>query len=182
MQNPVAICISGKVHDEVQGKIDIGFAFTGDHTVKNIETPIPVYEVISEPVAPGPAAEPRAARQHGKRFAVAAILLAVVLAAGLVSWQQFSQRSQTSAATVAQNGRQSIAVLPFQNFSNDPEQSYFADGIAEDIITDLSKISSLFVSAREFVLSVPGRRCRRCKSRPGTWRELYSRRLRAQGR
>ena len=79
---------------------------------------------------------------------MAAILLAVVLAAGLVSWQQFAQRSQTNAATVAHNGRQSIAVLPFQNYSNDPEQSYFADGIAEDIITDLSKISSLFVSAR----------------------------------
>ncbi|MEE8285614.1 MAG: adenylate/guanylate cyclase domain-containing protein [Gammaproteobacteria bacterium] len=42
----------------------------------------------------------------------------------------------------------SIAVLAFDNMSNDPEQSYFSDGVAEDIITDLSKISSLFVVAR----------------------------------
>ena len=42
----------------------------------------------------------------------------------------------------------SIAVLPFENMSGDPEQEYFADGIVEDIITDLSKISGLFVIAR----------------------------------
>jgi TolB-like protein/Tfp pilus assembly protein PilF len=42
----------------------------------------------------------------------------------------------------------SIAVLPFDNMSGDPEQEYFADGIAEDIITDLSKLSALFVTAR----------------------------------
>jgi adenylate cyclase len=42
----------------------------------------------------------------------------------------------------------SIAVLPFENMSNDPEQAYFSDGISEDIITDLSKVSGLFVTSR----------------------------------
>ena len=45
-------------------------------------------------------------------------------------------------------GRPSIAVLPFNNMSGDSEQEYFSDGITEDIITDLSKISGLFVVAR----------------------------------
>ena len=44
--------------------------------------------------------------------------------------------------------KRSIAVLPFDNMSGDPEQAYFADGISEDIITDLSKITGLFVIAR----------------------------------
>jgi adenylate cyclase len=53
--------------------------------------------------------------------------------------------------------KSSIAVLPFQNMSGDPEQEYFADGIAEDIITDLSKISSLFVVARNSSFAYKGK-------------------------
>lgn len=51
---------------------------------------------------------------------------------------------------------QSIAVLPFDNISGDPEQEYFADGITEDIITDLSKLSGLFVIARNSAFSFKG--------------------------
>jgi len=52
--------------------------------------------------------------------------------------------------------RPSIAVLPFDNMSGDPEQEYFSDGISEDIITDLSKISALFVIARNSSFSYKG--------------------------
>ena len=51
----------------------------------------------------------------------------------------------------------SIAVLPFENLSGDPEQEYFSDGITEDIITDLSKISGLFVIARHSVFTYKGK-------------------------
>ncbi len=51
----------------------------------------------------------------------------------------------------------SIAVLPFNNMSGDPEQEYFADGISEDIITDLSKVSALFVIARNSTFIYKGR-------------------------
>jgi adenylate cyclase len=53
-----------------------------------------------------------------------------------------------SAPAIARRDRPSIAVLPFANMSGDPEQEYFADGIAEDIITELSRFRSLFVIAR----------------------------------
>src|SRR5262249_11432776 len=53
--------------------------------------------------------------------------------------------------------RPSIAVLPFLNMSGDPEQEYFADGITEDIITDLSKISGLSVVARNSVFAYKGK-------------------------
>lgn len=55
---------------------------------------------------------------------------------------------QDAEAALALPDKPSIAVLPFQNMSGDPEQEYFADGIAEDIITELSRFKSLFVIAR----------------------------------
>jgi adenylate cyclase len=51
----------------------------------------------------------------------------------------------------------SIAVLPFQNMSGDPEQEYFSDGMTEDLITDLSKVSGLFVIARNSSFAYKGR-------------------------
>jgi len=57
----------------------------------------------------------------------------------------------------AQERRPSVAVLPFTNMSGDPEQEYFSDGITEDIITDLSKISSLFVVARNTAFTYKGK-------------------------
>src|SRR5438132_5330550 len=53
--------------------------------------------------------------------------------------------------------RPSIAVLPFNNMSGDPEQEYFSDGITEDIITDLSKVSGLFVIARHSAFTYKGK-------------------------
>jgi adenylate cyclase len=51
----------------------------------------------------------------------------------------------------------SIAVLPFANLSDDPEQAYFSDGITEDLITDLSKLSGLFVISRNSVFLYKGK-------------------------
>lgn len=56
--------------------------------------------------------------------------------------------SSKSTMKLAHEGKPSIAVLPFQNMSNAPEQTYFSDGITDDIITDLSRYAALFVSAR----------------------------------
>src|SRR5947209_6218834 len=70
-----------------------------------------------------------------------------------------SQEELTIAHTTSKRDpRPSIAVLPFSNMSGDPEQEYFSDGITEDIITDLSKISGLWVAARNTVFPIKARR------------------------
>jgi adenylate cyclase len=68
-----------------------------------------------------------------------------------------SEPSQSADAAAEQLERPSIAVLPFNNMSGDPEQEYFSDGITEDIITDLSKISALFVVARNTAFTYKGK-------------------------
>jgi adenylate cyclase len=66
-------------------------------------------------------------------------------------------RGNRPAAQPPSSNRPSIAVLPFANMSGDPEQEYFSDGITEDIITDLSKISGLFVVARNTTFTYKGK-------------------------
>src|SRR5262249_30550851 len=65
-----------------------------------------------------------------------------------------------SAQPLALPGEPSSAVLPFDNLSGDPEQQYFSDGIAEDVITDLSKVSGLFVIARNSSFTYRGKAVR----------------------
>src|SRR5436190_4076857 len=65
--------------------------------------------------------------------------------------------SVDGTASAPRQERPSVAVLPFVNMSGDPEQEYFSDGITGDIITDLSKVSGLFVEARNTVFTYKGK-------------------------
>lgn len=75
------------------------------------------------------------------------VLLGMAVAGGLALYLSAIQPPPTAAAGTV------VAVLPFDNLSNDPEQDYFADGITQDLITDLSKLSGLQVVARNSVLA-----------------------------
>src|SRR6266571_2267801 len=68
-----------------------------------------------------------------------------------------SSAAAAAGTTVLKRDRPSIAVLPFNNMSGDPEQEYFSDGITEDIITDLSKVSALSVIARNSAFAFKGK-------------------------
>jgi adenylate cyclase len=68
-----------------------------------------------------------------------------------------SAHAQPNGTMSLRGEKPSIAVLPFLNMSGDPEQEYFSDGITEDIITDLSKVSGLFVVARNTVFTYKGK-------------------------
>ena len=91
--------------------------------------------------APKPGAPPR--RRHAviASITAGAVCLAVTVVAAM-NWHSLSRWADSSAP------RLSIVVLPFANLSNDPDQQYFADGITEDLTTDLSRISDMFVISR----------------------------------
>jgi adenylate cyclase len=125
------ICIAGSVYDQVETKLGflgVGYEFLGEQTVKNIMRPVPVYRVLLEP--------------------------------GTVS-ARIGKGGGTSPLQLPRPGiisdKPSIAVLPFVNLSGDVEQEYFSDGITEDLITDLSKLSGLFVISRNSAFLYKGK-------------------------
>lgn len=94
-----------------------------------------------------------APRRTGRKVA-ALIGIAAVAAAGLFVWQIFRDRaaSLASHARVVPAAEKSIAVLPFQNMSDDKQNAYFADGVQEEILTTLGKVADLKVTSRTSVM------------------------------
>jgi adenylate cyclase len=149
------ICLSGTAYDQIEGKLPLDYEFMGQHSVKNIARPVRVYRVRLEP---GSAARslPRTRRAGPRAKAlIAAIAIVILLAVGgWAGWQWF--RTPESAGLPLPD-KPSVAVLPFSNLSQDPTQEYFSDGVTEDLITGLSKVSGLFVIARNSVFTYKGR-------------------------
>jgi adenylate cyclase len=105
---PGGVSISGRVHEDVQDRLDAQFEDAGEQTLKNIARPMRVWR-----------------------------------------WSPSTGDAGGGAAKgLPLSDKASIAVLPFTNMSGDEEQEYFADGLAEDIITSLSKLAGLRVIAR----------------------------------
>ena len=149
------ICISGTVYDQVATKLPLTYKFLGQQTVKNIARPVRAYRVQA---ASGPAdlkgrLRNRCGARRSPKVAVGVVGLLLVLGGGVASWRLFVHPSLLTPLPA----KASIAVLPFVNMSGDPEQEYFSDGITEDLITELSRLSGLLVTARSSVFTYKGK-------------------------
>jgi len=159
LADPGGICISRKVLDEVRSRLDVGFEFLGDQAVKNVERPIPVYKVLMDLAHAGQVIGecPALRSKHGPLPLIAAgAVMGLTVVIG-VFWliskaapppDALVEKASAQTSISVQAGKPFIAVLPFANMSDDKEQEYFSDGMTEDLITDLSKISALTVISR----------------------------------
>ena len=155
LAEPGGICISRTAYDHVKNKLELGYEYLGEHSVKNIAEPVRVYRVLMEPEAAGKViGEKRFLGRISRKAAISAIIILLIVAGGVIGWNIYLQQSKkVEAASLDKMAyplpdNPSIAVLPFNNLSGNPEQEYFSDGITEDIITALSKVPNLFVIAR----------------------------------
>jgi adenylate cyclase len=162
MSDAGGICISKTAFDHIESKLPYGYEFLGDQTVKNIAKPVGAYRVLMEPrvtVAGKTEKEKRSPVRLTPIRVGAVVVLLLAVAVGV--WQFYVRRTAIEPApsesmSLPLPDKPSIAVLPFENISGDPGQEYFSDGITDDIITDLSKISDLFVIARNSVFKYKG--------------------------
>jgi TolB-like protein/class 3 adenylate cyclase len=162
LAEPGGICISRIVRDQIRDRLPYPFEDMGEQSVKNIVRPVRVFalrpETIAElPMAGLPLTVPR--RRRSVVGSVAAAVAAALVIAAIVWWMRPAANTAptpptavaAAATSIAQPlvaPRLSIVVLPFANLSNDPDQQYFADGITEDLTTDLSRITGCFVISR----------------------------------
>ena len=166
LADPGGICVSKTAFDHIESKLPLGYEYLGEQEVKNISKPVGAYRVMLDPritVAGEKGREPSAPlwRRKGVLAAFAAVL---AIAVGLGIWKLYFWPSHPTSepASVQETphplpDKPSIAVLPFENMSNDPEQEYFADGMTDELITALSKISGLLVISRNSSFSYKGK-------------------------
>jgi TolB-like protein/class 3 adenylate cyclase len=152
------ICISRSAFGQVKNKLNLGYAYLGEHSVKNIAEPVQVYRVLMEPKAAGKVIGERMPISRRWRWAVVALVVVV----GAFAFWNFYFRPPFEPASSERMAfplpdLPSVAVLAFDNLTGDPGQEYFSDGIAEEIITALSKTPRLFVIARQSSFSYKGK-------------------------
>src|SRR5574337_876304 len=164
---PGAICLSEDAYRHVKGRLDVAVNDLGPTQLKNIAEPVRIYALeVGAPAyakvvtRDGMARAPAASPSRKRSIAVAsALAIALLLAAGAGAWRfvAANQSPPIASKLPAEAAHLSIVVLPFTNLSGDSAQDYFADGITENLTTDLSRLSGAFVIARNTAFTYKGK-------------------------
>ena len=158
---PGGCCISERVYEEIRNKPEFHVQDLGEKRLKNVARPIRAYALTADASLQPPSAAgltagvAKSMATHRKLVVGVGALLVVALIAAVSTWRwlgPFNSWRPSAGAPVVR----SIAVLPLENLSGDPAQEYFADGMTDELITDLAKISGLRVISRTSVMKFKG--------------------------
>ena len=164
---PGAICLSEDAYRQVRGRLDMEVTDLGETKLKNIERPIRVYSLqVGVPAQAKPVTEPQAPEKPPEPKPRSALLplIAGIVALGVIAggaWSFLAPNRTVpvvaTAQTPAEPAHLSLVVLPFTNLSGDASQDYFADGVTENLTTDLARIRDSFVIARNTAFTFKGK-------------------------
>ncbi|SDE05605.1 adenylate/guanylate cyclase domain-containing protein [Ruegeria marina] len=149
LARPGGIAVSRSVYEQARRRGDYRFVDGGRHKVKNVAEPVAVYHL-----SVGDRGAQETTLRSLLRRRLAPLLAAVVLVAAGLSYAFLGRDLGIGTTEIAAIGvpvtedRPSLVVLPFANLSGDPEQTYFSDGMTDNLINDLSQIGGLLVIAR----------------------------------
>ena len=156
---PGAICLSEDAYRQVKSRLDLKVSDLGQTQLKNIAEPVRIYSLEVGQRAEPSMRRPGALKAPGSKPRLASFLLAAVIAVALLvlaaaaGWYVFGDR----LVKPAQAAHLSLVALPFANLSGDPSQDYFADGVTENLTTQLSRIRGSFVIARNTAFTYKGK-------------------------
>ena len=160
LADPGGICLSG-TFNQIKGKLDLTSEYLGEKQVKNIAEPVTAYRVLldgkAEALATPIVQDTPTMGTSRRNLAAAAAAVLLILVVGALWWRPWAPVPEPTAVerfAYPLPDKPSIAVLPFINVSGEAEHDHFADGLTDDLITELSKVSSLFVIARHSVFAI----------------------------
>ena len=167
LAEPGGVCIHDAAYETVPKRLPFEYESLGEQEVKGFTEPVRAHAVVLKPGETIAGPERRAETVEAVveksvwRRVVGGVIVLLILAGGSLAWWQpwkpeFEPASKERMAFPLPD-KPSIAVLPFSNMSDDPKQEYFVDGMTEDLITDLSKLSGLFVIARNSTFTYKGK-------------------------
>ncbi len=145
------VAVSDAVQATIRGRVSFGFADLGEHEVKNIEHPVRAYRVLAE----GERAPVRHKRPYHWGPASLIPLAIVMIVTVIAAWPDL-EPAPDEPVIPATSDRPVIAVLPFDNLAQDPEQDFFVDGLTEEIIGALSRFRHLAVLGRNSTFRYKG--------------------------
>jgi adenylate cyclase len=162
---PGAICLSEDAYRQVKSRLDLVVSDLGAAQLKNIAEPVRVYSLeVGKPAQAKPVTEakpPEPKKRSALMPLAAGIIVLLLVIAGGAWYFLGANRPATVASNVplarTEAAHLSIVVLPFTNLSSDPSQDYFADGITENLTTDLSRIRNSFVIGRNTAFTFKGK-------------------------
>ena len=161
LADPGGIAVSGSAYDQLKATVEVGYAYLGEQPVKHVAVPVRVYRVLLDPAAAGKTIAAAGRGRSARQWAAAAAALVVLIAAAILAWQRPWQPKIEPAAVermaLPLPDKPSIVVLPFANMSANAEEESFADGMTEDLTTDLSRLSGLFVISRNTAFTYKGK-------------------------
>ena len=164
LAEPGGICVSRSAYDQIKKKVGFEYTYLGEQLVKNIDEPVRVYKVLMAPVDVGKPIDEEKKPSKLKWIAIIGssfFVIVLVIFTGLY-WKYFhlptpENIDPDNKMTFDLPKGPSIAVLPFDNMTGDPEQEFFCDGITENIISALSQTSKLLIIARNSTFAYKGR-------------------------
>ena len=154
LANAGGICVSMDVERQIRNALEARFEKLAPTELKNISVPMDLFRIALPWERRGTPVAKIQTQSTSRRFLPAAIALVLLLTIGLGWWwtaKPSRHPGPTAAPSTATVSEKSIAVLPFENLSEDKQNAFFADGVQDEILTDLAKVAELKVISRTSV-------------------------------